>query len=203
MRSPGTRRTATEARKAQIASAAIAVLAERGYAETTFEAICEHAGLSSKRLITYHFSGKDQLFEAVVHQVVADAAAFMRPALQAATGARAQLEAFIRSNIAFVARHPAHVRAVQQIAFNKAPVGGRERDAAIARLVDLFADGQRTGVFRTFDCTVMAAALRASIDTMAERVVDGLDPGVCADELFELFDRATRAEPSPARGDRH
>ncbi|WP_167521523.1 hypothetical protein [Microbispora triticiradicis] len=49
----------------------------------------------------------------------------------------------------------------------------------------------------------MGAALRASIDTMAERVVDGLDPGVRADELFELFDRATRAEPSPAQGDRH
>ncbi|MGI5153927.1 TetR/AcrR family transcriptional regulator [Microbispora sp. CA-102843] len=203
MRSSGTRQAATEARKAQIASAAIAVLAERGYAETTFEAICEHAGLSSKRLITYHFSSKDRLFEAVVHQVVADAAAFMRPALQATRGARAQLEAFIRSNIAFVARHPGHVRAVQQIALNQVPVGGQERDAAIARLVTLFADGQRTGVFRTFDCTVMGAALRASIDTMAERVVDGLDPDVCANELVELFDRATRAEPSPAQGDRH
>ncbi|MFG1861727.1 TetR/AcrR family transcriptional regulator [Microbispora bryophytorum] len=202
MRSVGTRQAATEARRAQIASAAIAVLAERGYAETTFEAICEHAGLSSKRLITYHFSSKDRLFEAVVQQVVADAAAFMRPALQAAHGARAQLEAFIRSNIAFVARHPGHVRAVQQIAFNKAPAGGAERDAAIARLVALFADGQRTGAFRSFDCTVMGAALRASIDTMAERVVDGSDPGVCADELVELFDRATRAEQSAGAGDR-
>ncbi|MEW9548117.1 TetR/AcrR family transcriptional regulator [Nonomuraea sp. NPDC050783] len=195
MRSSGTRQAATEARKAQIASAAIAVLAERGYAETTFEAICEHAGLSSKRLITYHFAGKDRLLEAVVQQVVADAAAFMRPALEAATGPRAQLEAFIRSNLAFVAAHPTHVRAVQQIAFNQAPVGGPERDAALARLVALLADGQRTGAFREFDRTVMAAALRASLDTMAERVADGLDPGACADELVELFDRATRAEP--------
>ncbi|MEV7804093.1 TetR/AcrR family transcriptional regulator [Microbispora sp. NPDC088329] len=200
MSGSGTRQAATEARKTQITSAAIAVLAERGYAETTFEAICEHAGLSSKRLITYHFASKERLFEAVVQKVVADAAAFMRPALLAAHGARAQMEAFIRSNIAFVARHPGHVRAVQQIAFNKAPVGGRDRDAAIARLVALLAEGQRTGAFRTFDCTVMGATLRSAIDTMAERVVDGLDPDVCADELVELFDRATRAEPSAGAG---
>ncbi|NJP88755.1 helix-turn-helix transcriptional regulator [Nonomuraea sp. FMUSA5-5] len=199
MRSSGTRQAATAARRAQIASAAIAVLAERGYAETTFEAICERAGLSSKRLITYHFASKDRLLEAVVEQVVADAAAFMRPALDAAAGARAQLEAFIRANLAFVARHPGHVRAVRQIAFNQAPVGGQERDAAISRLAGLLADGQRTGAFRPFDPVVMAAALRACLDTMAERVADGLDADACADELVELFDRATRADPSPGR----
>ncbi|MEV1170067.1 helix-turn-helix domain-containing protein [Nonomuraea sp. NPDC049784] len=196
MKISGTRRAATEARKAQIASATIAVLARRGYAETTFEAICEHAGLSSKRLISYHFSNKEQLFEAVVHQVITDAAAFMRPALDAASGARAQLEAFIRANIAFIAAHPDHVRAVQQIAFNQVPIGGQERDAAIARLVALFTDGQRTGAFREFDGVLMSTVLRASIDRMADRLINGLDPDQCANELVELFDRATRAEPS-------
>ncbi|MER6583598.1 TetR/AcrR family transcriptional regulator [Nonomuraea sp. NPDC001023] len=198
MESSGTRQAATEARKAQIASAAIAVLAERGYPETTFEAICHHAGLSSKRLISYHFSTKEQLFEAVVRQVVSDAAAFMRPAIEAASGARAQLEAFIRANIAFIAAHPAHVRAVQQIAFNRAPVGGGERDAAIARLVALFEDGQRSGAFRTFDSVLMATSLRAGIDAVADRVAGGLDPDHCADELAELFDRATAPTPRPS-----
>ncbi|MFG1709535.1 TetR/AcrR family transcriptional regulator [Nonomuraea sp. M3C6] len=189
-----TRHAATEARKAQIASATIAVLARRGYAGTTFEAICEHAGLSSKRLISYHFSSKNELFAAVVRQVIDDAAAYMRPALDAASGARAQLEAFIRSNIAFIAGHPDHVRAVQQIAFNSVPVGGQEQDAAIGRLAELFADGQRTGTFRAFDGMLMGAVLRSSIDGMAGRLVDGLDPEHCADELVEIFDRATRAE---------
>lgn len=198
MESSGTRQAATEARKAQIASAAIAVLAERGYPEATFEAICRHAGLSSKRLISYHFSTKEQLFEAVVRQVVSDAAAFMRPAIEAASGARAQLEAFIRANIAFIAAHPAHVRAVQQIAFNRAPVGGGERDAAIARLVALFDDGQRSGAFRAFDSVLMATSLRAGIDAVADRVAGGLDPGHCADELAELFDRATARTPRPS-----
>ncbi|MEV4392777.1 TetR family transcriptional regulator [Nonomuraea sp. NPDC049607] len=198
MESSGTRQAATEARKAQIASAAIAVLAERGYAETTFEAICGHAGLSSKRLISYHFSTKEQLFEAVVRQVVTDAAAFMRPAIEAASGARARLEAFIRANIAFIAAHPAHVRAVQQIAFGRAHVGDGEQDAAVARLAALFEDGQSTGAFRAFDSVLMATSLRACIDAVADRVAGGLDPGHCADELVDLFDRATAGTPRPS-----
>ncbi|MFI6928467.1 TetR/AcrR family transcriptional regulator [Nonomuraea spiralis] len=198
MESSGTRQAATEARKAQIAAAAIAVLAERGYAETTFDSICERAGLSSKRLISYHFSTKDQLFEAVVRQVVTDAAAFMRPAIEAASGARAQLEAFIRANVAFIAAHPAHVRAVQQIAFNRTPVGGGERDAAIGRLAALFEDGRRTGAFRAFDSVLMAMALRAAIDAVADGVAGGLDPDRCATELVDLFDRATAKTPSPS-----
>ncbi|MFG1690299.1 TetR/AcrR family transcriptional regulator [Nonomuraea sp. NPDC049269] len=187
------RHAATEARKAQITQATIALLAGRGYAATTFEAICEHAGLSSKRLISYHFSSKDELLAAVVRKVVDDAAAFMRPALDAADGARDLLQAYIRSNVAFIAAHPDHVRAVQQIAANSAPLGGQERDAAIARLVAFFDDGRRTGTFRSFDSTIMATTLRAAVDAVADRLVDGLDPELCADELVETFDRATRA----------
>jgi AcrR family transcriptional regulator len=82
------RQAATAARREQIIRAAIALLAERGYQATTFEAICEEAGLSSKRLITYHFSSKDELFAAVADQIVADGETFMRPAIAAATGAR-------------------------------------------------------------------------------------------------------------------
>ncbi|MFI7130595.1 hypothetical protein ACIBQ1_33240 [Nonomuraea sp. NPDC050153] len=66
-------------------------------------------------------------------------------------------------------------------------------DAAVGRLAALFADGQRTGAFRKFDGVLMGTALRASIDGVADRLVKGLDPDRCADELVELFDRATRA----------
>lgn len=83
-----TREAATAARKAQITRAAIALLAERGYQATTFEAIRERAGLSGKRLISYHFSSKEELFASVAGQVVADAEAFIVPAVGRAVGAR-------------------------------------------------------------------------------------------------------------------
>ena len=187
-----TRQAATEARKAQITEATIAVLSTRGYAATTFEAICEQAGLSSKRLISYHFSSKDELFAAVAARVVTDASAFMRSALDSAVGGRELLSAYIRSSLEFIAVHPDHVRALQQIIFNAVPVWGHETDAAVERLAALFADGQRTGTFRHFEPRVMATAVRAAIDSAAPLLLDGFDPQVCGDELSDLFDRATR-----------
>ena len=57
----------------------------------------------------------------------------------------------------------------------------------------VFDDGRRTGTFRSFDSAIMATTLRAAIDAVADRLVDRLDPELCADELVETFDRATRA----------
>jgi AcrR family transcriptional regulator len=109
------RTEATAARKEQIVRAAIAVLADRGYRATTFDAICQTAGLSSKRLITYHFSGKEDLFAAVADHVVAAAEHEMRPAWDAATDPCALLAAVIRASVAFTARHLAEGRALQEI----------------------------------------------------------------------------------------
>ncbi|MEV7782420.1 TetR/AcrR family transcriptional regulator [Kitasatospora sp. NPDC088351] len=191
-----TRHAATAARKEQITRAAIALLGERGYQATTFEAICKEAGLSSKRLITYHFSSKDELFAAVADQIVADVETYMRPALEAATGTRELLAAAIRANVGFIAGHSAHMLALQQILLNGG-LGGWERHHIESqnRLASLFATGQRTGAFRSFDPQVMAAALRASIDNAAPLLSAGLDPDLCANELIELFDRGTREQP--------
>jgi AcrR family transcriptional regulator len=186
----------TAARREQIVGATIGVLAERGYAATSYDAICAAAGLSSKRLISYHFQTKDELLAEVLRRVTADAAEFMRPALDAATGPAELLAAYIRSNVEFIAERPDHVRAVQQIVFGAAPVPAEEADGAVARLVGLFDDGQRSGAFRTFDPVLMAVTLRAAIDAIAGRLIGGADPATCTRELTETFTRATRAEQS-------
>ncbi|MFI6317776.1 TetR/AcrR family transcriptional regulator [Nonomuraea sp. NPDC050556] len=188
-----TRQAATAARREQIARTAIAVLAARGSQATTFEAICQEAGLSSKRLITYHFSSKDELFTAVADQVVADSETYMQAALEGLTDARELLAAVIRANVAFIAEHAQEVEALRQILLN----GGlsdweRYHVESQNRLAGLFEDGQRAGVFRPFDPRVMAAALRASIDSMAPLIATGLDPASCAEELVQLFERSTR-----------
>ncbi|MFC4116820.1 TetR/AcrR family transcriptional regulator [Nonomuraea zeae] len=199
----GDRAQATRARREQIVQATIEVLAGKGYAATTFEAICGHAGLSSKRLISYHFATKDDLLAAVLTTVIADAAAYMHPRIMAADGPRAQLSAYIRANVEFVAAHPAHVRAVQQIAFNARPrpgvspdspgSPGSAEDTALALLAELFERGVRAGAFRPLDARLMATAVRAAIDAAAGPLLDGLDPEHCATELATAFDHATRA----------
>lgn len=55
-------RTFTEsARRAQIVTAAIEVIAEVGYAKASFSRIAKQAALSSTGMISYHFAGKDDL----------------------------------------------------------------------------------------------------------------------------------------------
>ncbi|MEV0584437.1 TetR/AcrR family transcriptional regulator [Nonomuraea sp. NPDC050310] len=188
------RQEATAARRQQITRTAISVLAERGFQATTFEAICAEAGLSSKRLITYHFSSKDELLAAVADQVVADSEAYMSAALDGVSGCRELLGAVIRANVGFIAAQAREVEALRQILLN----GGlrdyeRYHVESQNRLAGLFREGQRTGDFRAFDPQVMAAALRASIDGVAPLIAAGGDPDLCAAELVELFDRATRA----------
>ena len=184
----------TAARRDQIVAATIGVLAERGYAATSYDAICAVAGLSSKRLISYHFTSKDELLAEVLHRVTTDAGEYMRPRIEAAEGPAAKLAAYLRANIEFIAAKPDHVRAVQQIVLSQASVPDEEADGAIARLVGLFDEGQRSGDFRPFDSALMAVTLRAAIDAVAGRLVAGADPQLCADELTEIFHRATRAE---------
>jgi AcrR family transcriptional regulator len=187
------RQAATAARKYQIIRAAIALLAERGYQATTFEAICDKAGLSSKRLITYHFSSKDELFAAIADQIVTEADAHLRPALDTATGARELLAALIRTTVRFVAGHSEQMRALQQIILNGGHAWDRHHLDSLNRLTDLFDNGQRTGAFRPCNSLIMAAALQASLNSTYGLLSAGLDPEQCANELIELFDRATRA----------
>ncbi|MGZ0149464.1 TetR/AcrR family transcriptional regulator [Kribbella sp. WER1] len=186
------RSRSTAARRDQIVAATIAVLALRGYAATSYDAICEQAGLSSKRLISYHFSTKDELLAEVLRRVTTDAAERMRPAIEAAADPAGKLAAYIRSNIQFIADHPEHVRAVQQIVYAAVPT--EEADSAVARLAVLFEDGQRAGAFRTFDATLMAHTVRAAIDASADRLIAGADPTHYAGELTELFHQATRSD---------
>lgn len=187
-----THQAATAARRQQITRTAVALLSELGYQATTFEAICNRAGLSSKRLITYHFSSKDELFAAIADQIVADSEAHMRTALEAATGAHELLATVIRANVAFIADHLPQVRALQQILLNGGHgVWERHHIESLSQLARLFAEGQHTRAFRPFDPQVMAAALRASIDSVVPLLSAGRDPDLCGNELVELFDRAT------------
>ncbi|MFC4060456.1 TetR/AcrR family transcriptional regulator [Planomonospora corallina] len=195
-----TRQAATAARREQITRTTIALLAERGYQATTFEAICNEAGLSSKRLITYHFSSKDELFSAVAERIAADSERYMQAALSGVTSVRDLLVTVIRANVMFIASHSPEVEALRQILLN----GGmsdweRYHIDSQNRLARLFAEGQRTGVFRPCDPQIMAAALRASIDSVAPLVSAGLDPDLCANELAELFDLGTRDASGTSR----
>jgi AcrR family transcriptional regulator len=189
---------AATARRAQIIASAISVISTLGYNRASFSQIAKHAGISSTRLISYHFEDKNELMTAVAQAVLDAAGDHMRPQILAAEGSAARLAAYLRANLAFIAAHPQHIDAVIQIAANlrSDETPGGEADPAIALLVRELEAGQAAGEFRTFDPLVTAVSIRAAIDAAANLVTvrPDLDLAAYADELVALFDLATRRD---------
>jgi len=194
-----------EARRAQIIACAIEVLAELGYAQTSFARIAERAGIS-KSVISYHFAGKDELLEQVVQSVYGDAARYMVPRLQAQHSPRAVLGMYLRSNLEFIRDHRQDIDAVTEIFLNvRAPDGSRRfaggpggMETALKPLQEILRRGQEEGDFADFDTRTMAWAIRTLIDGVTRRRT--LDPefdfGTCIEEMAALVDRATGKAPS-------
>ena len=202
-----------EARRRQIVLATIEVLAQERYLGTSFERVRAEAGISSTRLISYHFAGKDDLLRSVLQHIVEGGAAAITEAVVAAgTDGRARLRAYIESNVAYLAARPAYARAAIEIVGHLAlPDGTPDRTVgqeSVRRLRELLEEGQRTGALPAFDAHVMATVIRAGIDAVGGLIADHPDDDLTTlgQELADTFDRATRAEqtaraprPRPAK----
>ena len=197
-------RTFTEiARRQQIVGAAIDTIAEVGYAQASLGRIAARIGIS-KGVISYHFTGKDDLIKQVVVDVIEAGRAYILPRVLAEPNGPSRLRAYIESNLAFMREHRNYMVAVVEILRNGAfttdggrRVDGRDIDVATrlleAELARLQAKGELRG---DFDPGAMAVAIRAAIDVVPHRLV--LDPDFDTDkygnEIANIFDRATRSD---------
>lgn len=186
----------TEERRREIVEATIAVLAEHGFAETSFSRIREQGELSSTRMISYHFADKAALMRAVVEHVVQGAAAVMVPAMEAEGTWAGKLAAYIRTNLRFLAEHRNAARAVIEVIQNAARAdNGLREDTSALLLSVLLSHGQQAGEFRTFDTLVVARSIRATIDAFATTMPESSEAAEAAiAQIVELFRRATRSE---------
>jgi TetR/AcrR family fatty acid metabolism transcriptional regulator len=193
-------RTFTEtARRAQIVAAAIDTIAELGYGQASLARIAETAG-TSKSVILYHFSGKDDLIRELVAGLAGRVGEYMRPRVDAEPTGAGMLRAYIEANLAFMGENRTLVVAAVEIARNARGADGRPLiehpgpDTAVAELRELLAHFQGTGEFRVgFDPLAMAMAIRAAIDAVPPRLArdPGFDIAHYARELADLFDLAT------------
>ncbi|NUS03635.1 MAG: TetR family transcriptional regulator [Nonomuraea sp.] len=186
-----------QTRRAQIVAATIDTIAELGYAQTSFARIAERAGLSSTRLISYHFAGKQELVGQVVAEVYHGMTEFMGQRLADQTTASGTLRAYIEGYIEFVATHRTQMKALLGIFLSGAlSVNPGETELVTVQPVEqLLIDGQKSGEFRDFDPVVLAAAIQRSLDGVPMLVESrpDLDLAACARELATVFDLATRA----------
>jgi AcrR family transcriptional regulator len=190
-----------EARRAQIIACAIEVLAELGYAQTSFARVAERAGIS-KSVISYYFGGKDGLLEQVVRSVYADGADHVRPRIETAGSAPEMLSALLRANLEYIRDHRKAIAAITEIAVNVRTADGTPRftrgpggiEQMLKPLQEILRRGQRDGDFADFDTRTMAWAIRTLVDSVPRRqLVDPeFDFDACIAELVALADRATR-----------
>lgn len=192
------RRTFIEqTRRDQIVQAAIATLADVGYAKTTFARIAERAGISPA-LISYHFAGKREL----IAQIFTDVTAAMDESITAEIGDAPSygeaLRSMIEAQVRYFHGHTAEVLALGQI-FSQTGDGidglvTSTRRTNLADLETMFDEGQATGEFRTFDSRPMAVTLLAALEAVPGELFarPDVDVDAYARELADIFDLATR-----------
>lgn len=191
------------ARRAQIAAAAIDVIAEHGYAGASFARISERVGIS-RGLISYHFADKDDLMRQVVRQAAEEAIAFIRPRVLAETTGPGMLRAYIEANLEFMRDHRNNVIAMIEIARSAEGRRSYQDDAAVVNAVGALEHGlsgfQTAGQLRPdFDPRAMAIAIRAAIEAASPLLAS--DPAFDVDgyarQIVTVFDLATRAHGGP------
>ncbi|SDG92853.1 DNA-binding transcriptional regulator, AcrR family [Nonomuraea jiangxiensis] len=190
-----------EARRAQIITCAIEVLADRGYPHTTLARIAKQAKISTG-VISYHFGGKQQLIEAVVAEVAKLATDLMLPRILAQPTATEGLRAYIESNLEFMRLHRKPLLALVEIITHvPGEEGGpgpysAQSEVAITDLEKLLEWGRLAGEFRDFDQRSMAIAIRGAIDAVPGRLLHdpNFDLDLLARELVTIFALATRRQ---------
>jgi AcrR family transcriptional regulator len=186
------------ARRSQIVHAAIEVIAEVGYPRTSFARIAEHAGLSSTRLISYHFAGKQDLNAAIVQDVLTAIGAAVGDRVGAEQSAAGMLRAYIEGVVEFVAANRTRMKALMELLLNGAMAYGPSEDAAVVSHVEqILRLGQQRGEFRAFDPRIVAATVQRSVDGLPFLLdsMPDLDPRAYAQELVTLFELGTSRRP--------
>lgn len=195
-----------QTRRAQIVQSAIDVIAEHGYADATFARIAARIDVSPA-LISYHFSGRDEL----VAEVVAEVERRMTTAIEAETADApsysAALRRVIETQVRYFASHTSEIVALGSIYSSArhdtsvARQSQQSRESTIAELQGMFVEAQQHGEFSAFDARVVAVSLLATLERVPHELLahPDLDAEAYGRELADLFERAT-AERRSRRG---
>lgn len=176
-------------------------MAEVGYANTSFARIAAQAGIS-KGVITYHFSGKDEILRLVATEFFERGWQYMEPRILAEDTAGGQIRAWIGAQLEFFGGHRTEFLAMIEIMSNhRGADGGHAYSDELAQEVDalaqILARGMDDGEFRRFDPHAVATIILRSADGVLETWAQdaGMDLNAQIPELLDFIDHAIRKEP--------
>ena len=101
-----------EATRRKLFEAAVTLISEQGYGDTTVDEIAEQAGVA-KGTVYYNFSGKSELYAALMEWGVTRLAETLReavPAPEQGAGPRKALAEVLRAGVLFIGTHEALAR---------------------------------------------------------------------------------------------
>lgn len=161
------------ARRDQIVTATVHVLAVEGYRKASISRIAEEAGIS-KGLVLYHFAGKDDLMRQTLLRTYEWMSAPVVADLDKSAPPPDVLRTMVTSTVSHGTRCRTERRAVEQIVINQG-IAATEAEATISfadkeplyrGYEELFRAGQHSGYFRDFDVRVMAVTYQGAVDAM-------------------------------------
>ena len=186
------------ARRTQIVEAAIATIAEEGYARASFVRIAKRASISPG-LISYHFTAKDELITEVLRTVEQRLDRAMAGSGEAASYVEA-LHRMVTGYVRHCAAYPLEVRALQEVRAAAASAAvqrlvAEQRRSGLEELRAFMAEGRAEGEFRAGDPAVFADTLWAAMHGVPSRLQGRTGPECeeYAAELAWLFVHAAAA----------
>ncbi|WP_394828169.1 TetR/AcrR family transcriptional regulator [Pendulispora albinea] len=193
------------ARRDQLVEAAIATIAEVGYAKASFVRIAERAAISPG-LISYHFSTKGELLEQVIVHITTTMDRAMSARAEGASGYVAALRAMIEAFVHYCAGHRPEMLALLQLSSNAedpevAKELARTQETGLSELEEMFQKGQEARAFRAFSPRTMAVTLMGALEAvpreLALRPETDVDAYAC--ELATAFELAVQPLPHAPR----
>jgi TetR/AcrR family transcriptional regulator, transcriptional repressor of bet genes len=159
-----------DARKEQIIKAAIEVLADLGYQSTSLSAIANKASISTG-LISYHFSGKEDLMQNTLMYLVKQERDFIKGKVEQNLTYTEKLTTFIEASLAYQGTKRENNLALLEIVFHaRTPdnvpyyrVEINDEDKLNVWLKEILCKGQESKEFDHFDPHVVAIVIRGAI----------------------------------------
>jgi len=159
-----------EARREQIIKAAVEVLKEIGYVSTSLSKIANKANISTG-LISYHFSGKEDLMNNTLMYLVQQEWGFIKEKVEQKQTPTEKLIAFIEASLAYQGTNRINNIALIEIVFNaRTPdnvpyylIDEDDDDLLNDLLQEILRKGQESNEFSDFHPQVIATVIRGAI----------------------------------------
>ncbi|MGJ0118334.1 TetR/AcrR family transcriptional regulator [Williamsia sp. MIQD14] len=185
----GTKRLPRAVREQQMLDAAVTVFAEKGFRETSMDAIAAAAAISKPMLYLYYGS-KDELFAACLSREGGRFIEAMTTGFDPRLRQRDQARTVIYEFLRFVDANRASWRVLYRVATGQAAFTALV-DASRSRLIEMIADLLRRGTTvdgaTDIDFELMAVALVGAGEAVADRISEGdIDLDTAADLMVSM-----------------